>query len=132
MSLERRNPLPAGRYWIDVVSTKAEEFTGYLVAMGDRVHVEGTEAGEPLWFLFTVKAPVPWFPINFGYPTIAPPTIKSKADTVSRPDLPKDGVDQIDDALGGVGGAAKHLIEVCAVIGGALLLANLWPRSRGR
>lgn len=132
MTLERRNPLPAGRYWIDVVSAKQDEFTGYLAAMGDRVHVEATEAGEPLWFLFQVKTPIPWFPINFGFPTIAPASIKSKADTVSRPDLPKDGADQIDDAVKGLAGSGSRLLEVGALIAGAILLSNLWSRSRGR
>lgn len=132
MTLERRNPLPVGRYWIDVVSTKSEEFTGYLVAMGDRVHVEVTEAGEPLFYIFSVKTPIPWFPVNFGFPTVAPASIKSKADTVSRPDLPKDGADQIDDAIKSVAGSGSRLLEVGALIAGAILLSNLWSRSRGR
>jgi hypothetical protein len=131
VSLERRSPLPVGRYWVDVPSSKSADFEGYLQANAARIHVEGTEAGEPLWFLFSVSEPVPWFAVNFGYPTIAAADVKSKADTAERPDLPKDGSDQVSDALESVGSLGQSII-VAAAIGGALVLLSKFVSRRGK
>jgi len=40
MALERRNPLPAGRYWINVIGDKFFIMEGWLKAVAPFVHVE--------------------------------------------------------------------------------------------
>jgi hypothetical protein len=96
-ALERRNPLPTGRYWIDATSAKAPELEGYFQSNSARIHVETTEgAGETegtIFYIFSVLAPVPWFATNFGFPTVAGPEIKSKSDTATVPDLPPDAAE---------------------------------------
>jgi hypothetical protein len=86
----------------------------------DQVRIEETESDEtasPPWsfFIFTVKGmtpvpggtgsifiPVVW-PSAFGFPTIAPPSVKSRKDAITLIDLPPSGLDQLGDALGGGG-----------------------------
>jgi len=125
--LERRTPLPVGRYWLDVPANKTGDFNGYLAASTDRVKVETTEGeGEGgTFYIFRVLQPVPWFAVNFGFPNTAGPEVKSRADTIQAPDLPKDGLDQVGDALEGVGKTGKVIVSVALVAGGVYLLGKL-------
>jgi hypothetical protein len=80
MALERRNPLPMGRYWVDIQAKYVPEFDAFLrtVSRGimvfetkervDPFHTTGGNTG----YLFEVKDPlVYWDHTKFGYPTIA-------------------------------------------------------------
>jgi hypothetical protein len=130
--LERRSPLPVGRYWVDIPASKTAEFAGYL-AGNDRVRVEVTEGGGDggTFFVFRVLAPVPWFAANFGFPNTAGPEIKSRADTVQAPDLPLDGTDAIDAALHS-GGALGGLIMTAGLLAGVVYLAGKLIEQRGK
>lgn len=131
--LERRTPLPVGRYWLDVPESKTSDFNGYLAASIERVKVEVTEGeGEHgTFYIFRVLSPVPWFATNFGFPNTAGPEVKSRADTVQAPDLPKDGLDQVSDALDSVGNAGKVIVSVALVAGGVFLLAKMLDMRAG-
>lgn len=95
--LERGDPLPRGRYWIDVFSNAQMAWDVWLMGAGPRVHVISTESfeGDPdygnlsrNWYLFEVVEPVPWNRIaapGLGYPTIAGKDVKSSEDTVQKP-----------------------------------------------
>jgi len=119
MTLERQNPLPVGRYWIDVQNAKAEEFNGFLASHKTTIHTEVTEGdgaeGGTTFYIFSVSKPVTWLPINFGFPTIAGPEIKSKSDTVQRPDLPKNALDDLDTTLTQLGMFAKLGLGILAL-----------------
>ncbi len=112
MALERRNPVPVGRYWIDVQNSKTDEFNGFLASHSKSIHTDTTEGdsseeGGTTFYIFKVLTPVTWLPVNFGFPTIAGPEVKSKSDTVQRPDLPKNPLDDLDDTLSKLGSVAK-------------------------
>lgn len=120
MALEKRNPLPIGRYWIDILNSKVEEFSGFLEGHKSTIHVEVTEGdsseeGGTTFYLFNTSAPFTWLPVNFGYPTIAGPEIKSKADTTQRPDLPKNPLDNLADNLDKIEGFAKLGLGILAL-----------------
>jgi hypothetical protein len=132
MALERRTPLPIGRYWIDVF--KREEFRAWLRTAAERVHVAATEsfaanAGGPArdWYLFEVKAPVAWSAITFGFPDIAPPSITSSSDTVQRPPPERDPF-----ASGGAIEDAAHaaLDALPWVLSGVLAICGLRLATR--
>jgi hypothetical protein len=106
MSLERRQPLPPGRYWIDVVGKPHDLiFKGWALGFRDHVHFESEDLtpelgpvvpspGAPVvrpqvhWYLFNTDAPLVWLGPALGFPTIATPDVKTKADTANRPPAP--------------------------------------------
>lgn len=101
-AVERRNPLPPGRYWIDVFGTDIELFDMWLKGNGaiGFVDVLSTEffdekpAVPPFlesrparnWILFRVNAHTPFNQTEFGFPTIAGEDVSSSSDTVQRPE----------------------------------------------
>lgn len=124
MAIERRQPLPAGRYWIDVFGDKFYIMEGWIKAAGDAVHVESqhltpatgfdSNSGPPLlpgpdglgnstpqvmWYLFTTSKPLYWVGQVLGFPTIATADIQSKADTATRPPPVKGPLDDVLDVL---------------------------------
>lgn len=128
MTVETRNPLPAGRYWIDVSKepTSLGTFLGFLDAGKSFVHVEVTEDDPDFsWYLFATTKDLVW-PSNIGYPTIAEKNVKSRADTIQRPDPEKDVLDQIpsaSDIAGSVTGAlSKSFTLVAAVVAVAIAI----------
>lgn len=149
MTVERRNPLPGGRYWIDIFDSKRSAFETWAAVNKDSVHVEVTESHDTNpprdFYIFTVAervavpggtgtiaVPVQWDAATFGFPTIAGPEIKSSADTVSRPDLPKDATDQISDGLDSIGSLGKSVVVAGIFVGVAILLAKLADKKAGR
>jgi hypothetical protein len=139
MALERRSPLPPGMYWLDVLGDKRAAFIDWRRANKTTVRVRSTEAfPEPApgrdWYKFEVLQPTPWEATRFGFPNIIASTdkIDSSADTVQRPDPEKDPLDKLGDALSSAGSVTSQLVPIVVVLGGVLVLTNLWSRSRGR
>lgn len=126
-AIERRNPLPVGRYWVDVFTSKEAAFQNWLRAHKAEVQVISAETFEPIddyegrvWRLFKTTAPVPWE--GPGLPTIAGPDVNSSADTAQRPPKEKDPLDTIDVSLDRVKKTAWIVGAVVVVaIGGALI-----------
>lgn len=96
MAQEKRNPLPVGRYSLDVADFPPghiDEWNAFVAANTAKLTVEETEEfaednGVPrrVFTIFHTSAPV-FFPVtNFGPPTIAPKNVKSEADTETVPD----------------------------------------------
>lgn len=139
-AVERANPLPAGRYWVDVFQPDADAFGAWLssnkatVRVVSTQHFDRNDAGPPRdWYLFEVTAPTPWQ--GPGLPTRADASITSSADTVQRPDpLPdplSQAADTASDLFSSARSAATALPTVALVavgVGVALLIA----RSGGR
>ena len=129
--LERKNPLPVGRYWVDVPGSYLGTFQAWLADRQEQIHVDATgerQASGTLtspgvsitWYAFTVKSPVPWF--GPGTPTIADSSITSIDDTVSRPPPPPSFIDQMFGASGTVPTIAKYALwGGAAVLGGVAL-----------
>lgn len=139
MPLERRSPLPAGNYWIDLLGDNREAFRDWRTVNAFTVKVRGSESfpnegkGRD-WVRFEVTEPTPWDAKRFGFPNIIRPgeVITSSADTVQRPDPEKDPLDKLGDELSNAGSATSRLIQMIALVGGALVLTNVWSRTRGR
>jgi hypothetical protein len=123
MPIERRSPLPVGRYWVDIIDRRGEvlEFDGWIkrgVAAGKLALIKREDKGTTTWsldysgvrytfYLFDVLEPVEW-PKNkrWGYPTIArseahpeAPKIETADDTGVRPTVPSP-IETINDFLG--------------------------------
>ena len=142
MTVERRNPLPAGRYWVDIFEPQRVAFETWRAVNKDSVKVEVTEthgSNPPReFFIFnvvervavpggttTIEIPVQWDSVTFGFPSVAGRDIKSSADTVTRPDLPKDATDQISDALDSIGSFGKAVAIGGLAVGAAFLIGKL-------
>lgn len=129
--------MPAGMYWIDVFGDNRTDFQLWRTVNAETVKVRASQSfSEPPgrdWLKFEVLKPTAWDAKRFGFPTIIPSgaVVESSEDTVQRPELPKDGVDTIDDALHSLAGGSSTFLQVGALIGGAILLHALWSRSRG-
>jgi len=128
VTLERRNPLPVGRYWVDATAPKAVELTGYFAANASRIHVEVTEgAGDDVvFFIFSVSQPVPWFAENFGFPTVAGAGVHSKADAVQSPDLPPSAAETAEGLLHKAGAA----VELVGIGIGLLIILKVLEAAR--
>lgn len=105
MAIERRNPLPVGRYWVDIVETRAHPglriaFASWIARNRSTVRVVRREqfggllTGAPRdWYLFDVAALVDWpATAGFGFPSVvrspsAPtaPEVRQASDTVQLP-----------------------------------------------
>jgi hypothetical protein len=98
MTLERRNPLPAGRYYLDVFGpTHIAAFEAYLKSNASSITVENQQLTpasvlnaqpEVMFYLFTLRAPVGWDQVTFGFPNIAGPNIRQQSDTNDVPSVP--------------------------------------------
>ena len=122
--IERRNPLPVGRYWIDVSTDPVATGTwlGFLDAAKGFVHVENTESDPDFAFsIFTTTKELVW-PSGIGQPTIAPASVKSRADTITRPDYEPDVTDQIPTARKILAGAGNVVTLLVVGIGVVLLV----------
>lgn len=89
-AVQRANPLPPGRYWVDVFENDSPDFSSWLAANRSTVSIVSTQhfdanAGGPArdWVLFTTSAPTPWN--GPGFPTIADASVTSSSDTAVRP-----------------------------------------------
>lgn len=115
MTLERRNPLPAGKYWQDVFDPNTAKFTAWTTLNRGKVRVTSSEhfeanAGGPArdFVVFEVLEPVSWPQKELGFPTINATNVQSSEDTVDRPPPEKDFLDTINPA--GDFAAAKLLL----------------------
>jgi hypothetical protein len=117
MALERRRPLPAGRYWLDVFprNKQAWELWSSSMAKLGSLRVEKTQhfdasgGNEAYDFvIFETSTPnVAWGALNLPHPTIAPSNVQSSEDTVTKPPPPPGVFEQIDDTVKSIGTGAK-------------------------
>ncbi len=93
--MEKRDPLPPGRYWVYIDEGEVPRWHAWVVASEGKVRVIVTEAQQVVakwipvvfltrfdfsiiqsvagyWILFDVSEPVKW--VGFGYPTTAAPS----------------------------------------------------------
>jgi len=142
--VERANPLPIGKYWVDVFDKDAPSFQGWLDSNKNAIHVDATqtfpavthwfEPDEPgrTWYLFSVKNPVQWE--GPGLPTIATKEVQVSGDTVQRPAAPEDPLDQIQppnftDISKTLSRVPIYLAIGVAVVGGALIFYYMPRRA---
>lgn len=123
MAIERRSPLPNGRYWVDIIDRRGEalEFDAWIqrgVNAGKLALINREQKGQSTWsldysgvryvfYLFDVLQPVEWPKgKGWGFPSIArseahpmAPEVTKAEDTGVRPTVPGT-FDTITDLLG--------------------------------
>lgn len=130
MALERRNPLPVGRYWIDVFDRPPghlNDFSAWATANAQKIELEVTEekieeSPARLFVIFRVQSPVFFPSSNFGFPTIATPDIRTSDDTVAKPVVKEPTTESVVEGLVSVG-------KFAAVAAGLLLLSRLLKKG---
>lgn len=138
-AIERANPLPVGKYWVDVFDPQEAAFQAWLRKNKASVVVRSTETFEPsgdypgrAWRLFEVSSPVTWE--GPGFPTIAGPSVKTSADTADRPPPEPDVIDKIEGWGKDASTATKTAFVVTGVavvvVAGVLIAYYLPPRRR--
>ncbi len=136
-TLEKRSPLPAGHYWVDVFGLNIPKAGAWFKAMAPLgVHVDSTEHFPSTevpevrdWYLFTytptLGVPVVW-DTSLGFPTVAAQSVKSSQDTVSGADLELNPLDKLSNWVNETeqkfGQIAPYAILGGAALGGFLLL----------
>jgi hypothetical protein len=144
--LERRRPLPAGRYWADLIEGKRAFFDVWAQQYGTAgvLHGEVSEHFEPTgsepardFVIFTTTEETVWPDADMGFaPSIAGPEIRSSSDTVQRPAPEKDPIDKLTDIAEGVTGristafAAVLVVLVAGVAVAVFAGARKAPRRR--
>ncbi len=142
-TLERRSPLPPGTYWVDVFGLNIPKADVWFKGFGPSgVHVDATQHFESPevssvrnWYKFTYNPVAPGVVVvwdtSLGFPTVADASIQSSEDTVQRPPLPLDPLEEMSNwlnaleaKLGGSLGFAASIIPY-AVVGGAAYLGYL-------
>lgn len=142
--LEKHDPLPVGRYWLDVYDTQA--WDQWLNSHGKPLvdadlginipatvkllktsHYPADESnGYPPgdWVLFDVMAPTPWgYAKQLGWPNIADASIQGPEDTVQRPPPEQDILDKLNEGkLGWVPWAVGGVVGVVGIVALAKLI----------
>lgn len=126
--LMRQNPLPVGRYWIDVFGDNRDKMFAWANANSAAIKTEDTESFDATsdfpardFYIFSVLAPVPWDGVTFGYPTVADSSVKSSDDTVQKP-----AVESTSEILQGAADTVTKIAFWSAiVIGGVLVLKTV-------
>lgn len=93
MGLERRNPLPTGRYWMHLHQEQGgRSFDAWRQRVGARLINSAFDADTGwTWYLFQTTAPAEWNAAEWGWPNTAGPEVRTEADVVQRPP-PEPGV----------------------------------------
>lgn len=104
MAVERSNPLPVGRYWVDIPPSDTLSFNIWKQTHRDLVKVRAVSTGANgwEWHLFDVLSPVLWGP--WGFPNIADEGVDGPEDVYKVPHVEQpDSVAMIERALWGAG-----------------------------
>jgi hypothetical protein len=102
MALERRNPLPAGRYWIDIAPNLQARWAAWAVVNQPFVETTSTASSGWTWVLFHTSAALPWAK-ELGFPTIAPPDVHTEQQAKAYPVIDTDPASQLSSLFQGVG-----------------------------
>jgi hypothetical protein len=144
MALQRKNPIPPGRYWIwaGQERNRIAEMEDWLRRNKDAVDVEKREAKgdvallnippDTVFYIFVVKSPGIIFPQrSVGIPNVADATIKTRDDTAKLTPraTPADSPAIAKEVAKAI---AENTLPTFELGGGLLLLALVWFFSRGK
>lgn len=147
--IERRSPLPIGRYWQDIFEKQSPAWnrwaTEHVGSGAVKIVNSQTFNRDPLrdgsllpdflkddkagtlgipyrfWVLFDVLRPVPWPQTELGFPEIATPDIQQSSDTAQNPPGPTP-LEEVGDAVKGV---VVPAVGVLAALLGIKILLEL-------
>lgn len=135
MSLERRRPLPVGRYWADIFPQNRAAWSAWISlnqnsGKASLVTTEHTPAlsGAPEhdFVIFETTSELVWPDDVMGFsPNVAGPNVTSSDDTINKPDPSADPLDSIGRMTQGIYAAG-------AVAAGLILLVGVFTLAKGR
>lgn len=131
----RKNPLPAGRYWIFVQQPSIDILDQWLKYPGVEVEKREESGGlrpfvspNEVFVIFDISLPLPW-PRGIGFPNSAAPDERQATDVKQRP--PPQTVKQVvKDIAETASEAATEAVTGTVVL--ALIALYIMSRSRGR
>lgn len=126
MALERRRPLPAGRYWLDVFPKNAtawETWSSAMTKIGSaKVEVtehfdavDGAPAHDFVIFSTTTENAA-WEAAGLPSPTIAPSSVTTSDDTATKPPPEPSALDQLGQTASNIGTGIKVAVGVVVVV----------------
>ena len=131
MTLERRDPLPAGRYWLDVFPANRDAWDRWSNAMDSvgSVTIEHTEhfdadGGSPAhdFVIWSLTAPnVAYRAAGLPAPTIADVGVQTSSDTATRPPPTPGVLEQVEQTAASLGQSAR----VGLAVGGAVVVVGV-------
>lgn len=137
MAVERRDPLPPGRYSFNVWhGDDKPKWDAWIRSNSNTVRTVSIEPGAANdWVMFDVLAPTKW--VGLGFPDIVTQNVKSQADQIQAPSedvLRAQAQKQVADVWQGAGQAlGSATSSVLEGAGGAAaglaggLVKQLWP-----
>lgn len=90
MTQERRNPIPVGRYWLDLSEAGALRFSQWRDMYSGYVQIETSQRTDDSgreFVIFNVLLATPRWPDDFGlgFPSVAPAGVRTLADVLATP-----------------------------------------------
>jgi hypothetical protein len=145
MTIERRRPLPAGRYWVDIFERDRPQWAAWISVQQNagNAKVEATEhfpgdeskdLEERDWVLFVTTAETVWPDADMGLaPNIAGKDVHSSTDTIDRPPPEPDPLERLermgDTLVRGVMTAGAVAVGVLVLVGVVSMLKKRKSRS---
>jgi hypothetical protein len=140
VTLERRRPLPEGRYWLDVTEQLRPKWELWRNAMASvpTVTIDHTEDIPPVdeglfgphapgrqFVIFSLSSPnVAWEAVGLPSPTIAGANVQTASDTADMPAPTPDLFDEVSGAATGLVGEVKAGAKLgLGLAGGAAAVA---------
>lgn len=125
MPMVRKNPMPAGRYWIDITAASRDIWDLFVKKNADIITIEKDEPDtwlpgfKSVWFVvFTLKDKTIW-PRGVGFPDTMETWQKERTDVHQRGPIPTPG-DVWDDITHTAAEKAQEVLT------GAAILAAIW------
>lgn len=139
MTLERRRPLPIGRYWADITPKEQPKWGAWISVQRNagNAGIEITEHTDPVgdspehdFVIWNTTAETVWPDEEMGFvPNIAGPEIRSASDAFRVPEPEPDALGRIDAWGRSIG---KAIVTAGAVAGGVLVLFGILALARRR
>lgn len=112
MAIERGDPIPAGRYWLDIPKARVKNYTTWRKANLPHVKTTSTQESSKMTFIiFEVSSPVPRWPADWGlgFPNTAGDSVKQASDVIQRPKV-ETSSDVLSGLFAGVSGTAMLVL----------------------
>lgn len=140
MAIERRRPLPIGRYWVDVFEKDRANWEAWRNSFvgSDWASIEHSESfeandgGEAREFIiFRTTKPLVWPDdvMRFGV-NVAGPDIQSSADTVQKPADPVSPIDRLSEGVDSLFKTMSYVVGGVVVAVGAVALLSLLKKGK--
>lgn len=132
--IERKRPLPIGRYWVDVSARNRIAWDAWVKFNGEAQrahgevaqHFEAADGAESRdFYIFNTTEPTVWPDAELGFaPNVAGPEIKSYEDVIQKPPPaePLDPFRGVGDAIGKGLGLLAGAVVVVALVAAALAM----------